>query len=59
MLFRSMKVLGLLMALSLALLMFHADVGAQNVESSEQPAAEVKKEEPIAETKPIKAKFAA
>jgi small-conductance mechanosensitive channel len=41
-----MKVLGLLIALSMALLMIHADAGAQNTESAEQPAAEVKKEEP-------------
>ena len=46
MLFRPMKVLGLLIALSMALLMINADASAQDAESSEQPTAEVKKEEP-------------
>jgi len=41
-----MKVLGLLIILSTALLMVNADASAQNAKSSEQPATEDKKEEP-------------
>ncbi len=43
--FRSMKVLGLLIALSMAMLMIMAEASAQKNQASEQPATEEKKEE--------------
>ena len=46
MLFKSIKVLGLLIALSTALVMIPGDAGAQNSESSEPSAAKEKKKEP-------------